>query len=119
MLPPSRTTVTRLTARTRRVSENWPKRERRHCLANQPSRTRGRARSVFLVTITDTVERLDMGEVVVDYLELLAQPLDVAVDRPVVDIDVLAIGGIHQLVAVLDVTGPLGERFQDQEFGHG
>src|SRR5580658_647211 len=119
MLPPSTTTVTRLTASTRRVSENFPNGERRQNRANQPRCAGARSRSAFLLTITDTVPGLDMGEIVVDDLELLAQPLDVAVDRAVVDIDVLAIGGIHQLVAVLDVTGPLRKRFEDQEFGDG
>src|SRR5580658_2649001 len=119
MLPPSTTTVTRLTASTRRVSENFPNGERRQNRANQPRCAGARSRSAFLVTITDTVQRLDMGEIVVDDLELLAQPLDVAVDRAVVDIDVLAIGGIHQLVPVLDMAGPGRERLQDQEFGDG
>src|ERR1700733_12314226 len=106
MLPPSSTTVTRLTASTRRVSENWPKRERRHSRPNQPARGARRARSAFLVAIPDTVQSLYMGEIVVDNLEFLAQPLDVAIDGAVIDIDVLAIGGIHQLVPVLDMAGP-------------
>jgi len=41
-----------------------------------------------------------------------------AVDRAVVDIDVLAIGGVHQLVAVLDMARTLCERFEDQELGY-
>ena len=63
--------------------------------------------SGFSEAVADTIERFDHLEVVVDRLELLAQPLDVAVDRAVVDVDVLAVGGVHQLVAVLDVAGPL------------
>ncbi len=64
----------------------------------------GRAVLAIAVAISDAIERLDLGEFAVDDLELLAQPLDVAVDRAVVDIDVLAIGGVHQLVAAFDMA---------------
>ena len=50
--------------------------------------------------------------------ELAADALDVAVDRAVVDIDVVLVGDVEQLVAALDHAGPLGERLEDQEFGH-
>src|SRR5215467_6703333 len=76
----------------------------------------GRA-SAIPVAVSDTIECLDLDELRIDDLELLAQPLDVAVDGAVVDIDVLAIGGVHQLVAALDVPGAGGERFQDEELG--
>ena len=52
-----------------------------------------RRRSALAVAIADAVERLDLVELGIDLLELLAQPLDVAVDGAVIDIDVLAIGG--------------------------
>src|SRR5690349_12245823 len=65
----------------------------------------GRGWLTVAVAVSDAIERLDQREVVVDRLELLPEPLDVAVDRPVVDIDVLAVGGVHQLVAALDVAG--------------
>src|SRR4029077_15937074 len=77
------------------------------------------AGSAIAVSITDAIEGFDLREIRVDGLELLAQPFDVAVDRPVVDIDVLAVSRIHQLVAVLDVPRAVGERFEDQELGHG
>src|SRR6187401_1002245 len=76
-------------------------------------------RSGFLEAIADAVQRLDHLEVVVDDLELLAQPLDVAVDGAVVDIDLVVIGRIHQRVAAFHHTGPRRQRLQDQEFGHG
>jgi len=41
----------------------------------------------FLEAVSDAVERFDHLEIVVHHLELLAQPLDVAVDGAVVDID--------------------------------
>src|SRR4051812_24589394 len=61
--------------------------------------------SAVAVSITDAIEGFDLREFRIDGLELLAQTLDVAVDRAVVDINVLAIGRVHQLVAVLDVAG--------------
>ena len=39
--------------------------------------------------------------------------------RAVVDVDVLAVGGVHQLVAALDMAGAGRQRLQDEEFGDG
>src|SRR4051812_14923235 len=75
-------------------------------------------RSVLLVAVADAVERLDIVEVVINRAELLADALDVAVDCPVVDVDVLAVCGVDQLVAALDHTRPRRERLDQQEFGH-
>jgi hypothetical protein len=50
---------------------------------------------------------------------LLAQPLDVAVDGAVIDIDLIVIGHVHQLIAAFHEAGTLRERLQQQEFGHG
>src|SRR6516165_2928293 len=75
-------------------------------------------RSGFLETVTDPVERFDHFEVVVDHLELLAQPLDVAVDGAIVDINPVVIGGIHQRVSTFHHTWARRQRLQDQEFGH-
>src|SRR5512135_2140983 len=69
------------------------------------------------VSISDAIERFDLLELGIDLAELAAYPLDVAVDRAVVDVDRLAVGCVHQLVAVLDMARPLGERLQQQEFG--
>src|SRR3546814_16434005 len=44
---------------------------------------------------------------------------DLVVDGAVVDIDAFAVGGIHELVAVLDVTRPRRQRLLEQEFGDG
>src|SRR6266571_658174 len=73
---------------------------------------RGADASAFAVSVTDAIEGFDLPEFRIDGLELLAQPLDVAIDRAVIDIDVLAIGGIHQLVAVFDVPRTLRQRFE-------
>src|SRR5277367_2664637 len=74
-------------------------------------------RSGFPEAISDAIEGFDHFEFRLDDLELLAQPLDVAVDRAIIDIDLIVVGGIHQCVAALDDTGPGRERLQDQEFG--
>jgi hypothetical protein len=50
------------------------------------------ARSYFLEAIADTIERLDHIELDVACPELYAQPLDVAVDGPVVHILLIVIG---------------------------
>src|ERR1700738_4785279 len=81
------------------------------------SPNRRRPGSGVAVSVSDAIKRFDLLELAVDLAELAAHALDMAVDRAVVDVDRLAIGRIHQLVAVLDVTGPLGERFQQQELG--
>src|SRR5690606_8313418 len=52
-----------------------------------------RRRSDLLEPVADAVERLDHVEIIVDRFELLAQPLDMAVDRPVVYIDLIIISG--------------------------
>src|SRR5437764_363984 len=71
--------------------------------------------SVLAVAITDAIERFDLSELAIDRFELLPQPLDVAVDRAVVDVNMLAIGRIHQLVAVFDMAGTLRQRFENEE----
>src|SRR5881227_2915345 len=75
--------------------------------------------SAVAVSITDAIEGFDLAEFGVDRLELLAQALDVAVDRAVIDVDVLAVSRIHQLIAVFDVTRTLRQGFEDQELGDG
>src|SRR5262249_41564086 len=87
-----------------------------------PGRRRGQALtalSCFLETVTDAIKRLDHLEIIVDDLELLAQPLDVAVDGAVVDIDLVVIGRIHQRIAALYDAGTGRKRLQDQEFRDG
>src|SRR4028118_1281105 len=70
--------------------------------------------SVFAKAVSDAVERLDPLELGIHHPELAPHPLDVAVDRAIVHVDVVLIGDIHQLVAVLDHARPGRERFQDQ-----
>src|SRR5262249_20662395 len=71
----------------------------------------------FLKTITDAIKRLNHLKIVVNHLEFLAQPLDVAVDRAVVDINLVIICGVHQRVAALDHARTSRERLQDEKFG--
>ncbi len=56
-------------------------------------------RSVFPVAVSYAVQGFDFIEFGIDRLEFSAQAFDVAVDGAVVDIDILAVGCIHQLVA--------------------
>src|SRR5574338_652097 len=74
--------------------------------------------SGFVVPVADAIEGFDRVERVVDVAEFLAEPLDVAVDGSVVDIDLIIIGRVHQLVAALHVTRALGQRLEDEEFRH-
>src|SRR5688572_12392749 len=84
-----------------------------------PDQRSARSLSSFLSkAISYAVERLDRLEFGVDRAEFAPQALDVAVDGPVVDIDVVLIGDVHQLVARFDHAGPLGERLEDHELGH-
>src|SRR3546814_20561724 len=69
--------------------------------------------------VARAIEGRDRVEIGIDLAELAAQPLDVAVDRAVVDIDIVLIGGIHQLVAAAHDAGAAGQRFEDQKFGDG
>jgi hypothetical protein len=43
----------------------------------------------------------------------------VAVDGAVVDIDLVVVGRVHQVVAALHKSRPLGQRLQEQELGDG
>src|SRR5688572_25807644 len=69
-------------------------------------------------SVADSIEGLDGVELRVDGPELAPDSFDVAVDRPVVDIDVVLVGDVEQLVAALHHSGTLGERLEDQELGH-
>jgi hypothetical protein len=73
------------------------------CSATAEGDAGAAAGSTVAVSIPDAIECFDLREIRIDVLEFLAQAFDVTVDRPVVDINVLAIGRIHQLVAVFDV----------------
>src|ERR1700730_12483157 len=74
------------------------------------SPNRRRPGSGVAVSVSDAIERFDLLDLAVDLAELAAHPLDVAVDGAVVDVDRLALGGVHQLVTVLHVARPLGQR---------
>src|SRR5207253_2940953 len=71
------------------------------CRSSTPAVTSGSSRpfqdrSDLLEAIAHTVQRFDHVEVVVDRLEFFAQPLDVAVDGAVVDVDLVVISRVHQ-----------------------
>src|SRR4051794_7422600 len=66
--------------------------------------------SLLSKAVPHAVQSLDRLEFGIGLAELAPQPLDVAVDRSVVDIDVVLVGDVHQLVARLDYPRPLRER---------
>src|SRR5436190_2201166 len=91
----------------------------KECSASAEGDAGAAASSTVAVSVPNAIECFDLREIRIDVLELLAQTLDVTVDCPIVDIDVLAIGRIHQLVAVFDVPRTVREGFEDQKLGHG
>src|SRR6266540_2825285 len=123
MLATSATRPARFSDTMRRVrleklsaKKNWPARRSQPSGRCQPcaggasmatlSRTRAgeapsafRLGSGFVEAVAHTVQGFDHLEIVVHDLELLAQPLDVAVDGAIVDIDLIVIGGVHQCIA--------------------
>src|SRR6476620_10274767 len=98
------------------MAEAWPLRAR-----TSPTALCGHStgRSRLLEPVSDAIEGRDHVEARVDRLELLAQALDVAVDRAVVHKDLIVVRGVHQGVAALHHAGALRERPQEQELGHG
>jgi hypothetical protein len=76
------------------------------------------AASTLLEPIANTIKGLDHVKFRVGGHELLAQPFDVAVDGPIIDIDLVIVGRIHQGIAAFDDARTAGERLQNQEFGH-
>src|SRR5579871_1810354 len=101
------------------TAASYPRRRQPH---PTPSRRRGQALTAlsdFLETVTDAIKRLNHLEIVIDDLEFLAQPLDVAVDGAVIDIDLIVIRGIHQRIAAFHNARAGRQRLQDQELGHG
>src|SRR6185437_2263165 len=124
---PSSANAMTLTARMRRVSGDRCQRARTPKRGRGVAGARGFARGsattaasrglVVAVTVSNAIQSLDLSEIGVDDLELFAQPLDVAVDGAIIDVDVLAVSAVHQLIAAFDVARPNCERLQDEEFG--
>src|SRR3546814_42397 len=75
MLPASIATAKMFTARMRVVSDH------------RPDHFNERSSLFFGESVADAIERFDCLEALVDGAELLAKPLDMAVDGAVVDID--------------------------------
>src|SRR5258708_27266897 len=98
-----------LTGRIGRVSRDSRRRRRAGTAAGAASRSSGAGgccASAISVTIDDAIKGFDLAKAGIDRLELLSQPLDVAVDGAVIDIDVLAIGAVHELVPAFHVARP-------------
>src|SRR5580704_15977927 len=75
--------------------------------------------SAFLVAVADAIQRFDLVEAVVDRAEFFADALHVAVDGAVIDINVLAIGGVDKLVTAFHHAGARRQRLDQQELGDG
>src|SRR5690606_205091 len=127
MPPASSARARTLTARMRRVigesrrsrpcrcSAEWSNAD--GALATRAGRSEERSGSA--VAVSDAIERFDLSEFGINRLELSSEPFDVAVDRAVVDVDVLAVCGIHELVAALHIARPYGEGPEEQKFRDG
>src|SRR4029078_9686850 len=106
-----------LSATSRTVSRF---RARMRCLRlNRADHFSRRSASSLVEAVSDAIEGIDRVERGVDGAELAPDALDVTVDGAVVDIDIVAIGDVEQLVAGFYDSGSLGQRFEDQELGHG
>ena len=44
---------------------------------------------------------------------------DVGINRPVIDINLIVISGVHQLISGFHITGTIGKTFQNKELSHG
>src|SRR5271170_1561757 len=64
------------------------------------------SRLPFLEAVADAVEGLDHFEIRLDHLELLPQPLDMAVDGAIIDVDLIVVSRVHESVAALDHPRP-------------
>jgi hypothetical protein len=66
-----------------------------------------RSMSGVCKTVSGTIERIDGGKFGIGFPELAPQPLYVAVDGAVIDIDIVLIGNVHQLAARSHNAGPV------------
>src|ERR1700754_3797030 len=74
-------------------------------------------RSGFAGAVADAIQGFDRVDLRIDLPELLTHALDVAVDGPVVDVDLILVGRVHQVVAAFHEARALGQGLQQQEFG--
>src|SRR5712692_1494940 len=69
----------------------------------------GFEKQLLLEPVTYPIERFDHIERVFGLLELFPQPFDMAIDRAVVYVNLVIVGGIHQGVTTFDHTRPGGQ----------
>src|SRR6266850_4072745 len=77
------------------------------------------SRRLRLVSIAHPVNRIDPVELRIGRLELLADPLDVAVDGALADVVVVRVALARELPARLDVAGMSDQRLEHEELGDG
>src|ERR1700692_637772 len=71
----------------------------------------------FSKTVPYTIECIDHVEAAVYYPEFLAHSLDVAINGSFVDMDIIAIGNIHQCVATFYHSWAAREQLQKKKLG--
>jgi hypothetical protein len=64
------------------------------------------------IAVPDSIQCLDAGKLRIDSTHFLAQPLDMTVYGPIINIDLIIIGHIHQLIAAFYKTGPLRQSLE-------
>jgi hypothetical protein len=64
---------------------------------------------LFAKPVAHPIKRFDHVEGVFDLLKFSAQPLDVAVYRTIIDINLIIVSNIHQSVAAFDHAGTCGQ----------
>src|ERR1700761_2583012 len=99
-----------------RTTISWPRREPGN---RQRLGWRSAWASGFTVAIADAIKGLDRVELRVHLAELPAHAFDVAVDGAVVDIDLIVVGGVHQVVAAFDEARALRQGLQQKKLRDG
>ena len=72
----------------------------------------------FSKAVPNTIECIDHVEAAVHHPEFLAHSLDVAINGSFVDMDIIAIGGIHQCVATFYYSRAAREQLQKKKLGN-
>src|SRR5690606_3607848 len=103
-----------LTTRMRVVSD-----QRADQTRGRSSAAAARLSALVSKAVSCAIKGRDRIEVGVDLAESAAEALDVAVDRAVVDIDIVLIGRVHQLIAAAYDTRAARQRLENEKFGDG
>ena len=75
-------------------------------------------RTLFSEPVTNAVYGFDHVEVRINGLDSPTDPLDMAVDGPVINVDMLTKGCVHELVSAFNVAGIFSQRLKKLKFRH-